>query len=1146
MLIGETIIVTVGNSIAKSLLKFWLQDEALAQDVGLSIADLAEAKAKTFVERRSIERSFGKIAEQVASKLSPFIETEFQSTPSNEVEAAILAAQGTIDGLKLDESLLLSTDLEPIRLESILRDSDPDAVKDKLLSERGAGIYDYTIREAAHYIVEVVLTLPGFDSKAAREMLVRESKLTDLVEKILEKMPEDSGFGSAGDPDRFEAQYRREVALKLDRLELFGVTTEQMDERYALSVAYIGLTASTKATPQDKPEGKADNDDADSDERVELTVKDLVTRGPRNLIRGEAGSGKTTLLQWLAVTSARRDFDEELEEWNDTVPFFIQLRRHVSGKLPRPSEFPASIGSALLDEMPDGWVNQQLGEGRGLVLVDGVDELREEERKDAVEWLRDLIRRYPDSRYVVTSRPPAVSENWLADQGFVSAFLEQMDLSSVDSFIEHWHEAAQGAALDEAAANDLANLSDRLKSLIREAPQLRNLATSPLLCAMLCALNRDRRSQLPHDRIDLYRIALEMLLERRDIARKLPENDLRLSRQQKEMLLQQMAYWLLCNGFTDAPKSVIVENLAKTVEALPKTEASSATVVDFLLERSGLIREPVGDRIDFIHRTFLEYLSAKQAVEDRSTGLLVENAHRDQWQEVVVLAAGLAPTDVSRRLIGELLDRSKADAKNRHRLQLLAVACLETTPLLPRETQEEIEAVLVGLIPPRSMSEARAIASAGEVAAPLLADHHNDVVATAAPSARALGLIGGDTAMAMLERFGPDNRVTIARELLRSWDFFPTDQYAERVLKHSVLDYGHLEINTAEKLHAVRHLEYLSRLVCVGGPHRGTLDWDWSSLAQVSGLSALILRYLDGLTDLPPLADGGRYLTLLRVFRCPSLVDLNLDGMEHLSTLMLTNNPELTRVHNVEALDSLRNLTITASKNLECDFRLPSSCRSMTLSELLKLTDLGLAEDADLQTVTVRNCPSLSDVSALWTKGELASISLRSCNPDLNLSGLFELPNLTNFSLTKSNYDGFEELALAAGLELLVLGRTNIADLRPLSGLSKLESLGLDYSDHLEDIVPLAGLSKLNSLSLAGCLRVTDLEPLSALTDITTLDLEMCRSVTSLKPLESLPNLQHVDARGCGPGIDPAPLRDRGVTVLTGQPIMARFKARPA
>jgi predicted NACHT family NTPase len=49
------------------------------------------------------------------------------------------------------------------------------------------------------------------------------------------------------------------------------------------------------------------------------------------------------------------------------------------------------------------------------VLVDGVDEVPREQRTEVRRWLERLIRNYPDARYVVTTRPSAVDEQWLAE-----------------------------------------------------------------------------------------------------------------------------------------------------------------------------------------------------------------------------------------------------------------------------------------------------------------------------------------------------------------------------------------------------------------------------------------------------------------------------------------------------------------------------------------------------------------------------------------------------------------------------------------------------------------------------------------------------------------------------------------------------------
>ena len=64
---------------------------------------------------------------------------------------------------------------------------------------------------------------------------------------------------------------------------------------------------------------------------------------------------------------------------------------------------------------------------------------------------------------------------------------------NIYSFIEHWHSAVRNQLQDEAEIQQLISLQDHLKLVVRSTPPIRSLTTNPLLCAMLCALNRDRK-----------------------------------------------------------------------------------------------------------------------------------------------------------------------------------------------------------------------------------------------------------------------------------------------------------------------------------------------------------------------------------------------------------------------------------------------------------------------------------------------------------------------------------------------------------------------------------------------------------------------------------------------------------------------------
>ena len=359
------------------------------------------------------------------------------------------------------------------------------------------------------------------------------------------------------------------------------------------------------------------------------------------------------------------------------MPFFIPLRRYVNRTLPTPEEFPLAVGRNVAHEMPGGWVHGLLRDGRALVLMDGVDEMPEGQREHVRSWLGDLIGDFRDARYVVTSRPTAIAEGWLEGLGFVTSELQPMSTTDVTEFIRQWHQAMAAEVIDADEAASLARYEQSLLTAIDADRHLRALTVSPLLCALVCALNRERRTQLPRDRLEIYEAALDMLLERRDRERGVELAQSPLTRTEKLLLLQDIAFWLIRNGRSDASANRVVGQVARSLQHLHQVSAEAPDVFRDLMERSGLLREPAAGRVDFVHRTFQEYLAAKAAVDNDEIGQLVANAHDDQWREVVVMAAGHAQPDQVAELLHGLLKRARRRAYV-GRIGPLAVACMQT------------------------------------------------------------------------------------------------------------------------------------------------------------------------------------------------------------------------------------------------------------------------------------------------------------------------------------------------------------------------------------------------------------------------------------------------------------------------------------
>jgi NACHT domain len=490
-------------AVVKASVKIWLKDDAFAADVSASVTDLVRDKVTGDLERRKIRRFFEDLEVPVARRVRSLREAEFGSLPENEWTAAVLAAGDSFDHARLTARDLFTRDLDPLLLEQHIRRDSVRATRD--LSEGGTALYGLLITEGCAYVIEIADKLPHFQAGAFAELLNRDRQILNRIDEVLDRIPRKAAGES--EEARFVTACRRHIATRLDRLELFGLDFES--RWYPLSLAYVSL----RTEQQLNSGGRA--------------IEDRLASEARLMLVGRAGSGKTTVLYWLAVSAARSSLTGSLATLNSHFPFYIRLREYVGKQLPKPEEFLASTARMLLDEVPRGWVRAQLDSGHALVLVDGVDELPASERDRVAEWLGALTERFPNARYVITARPAAVSDTWLADIEFAHSSLEAMPPSLVQAFVRNWHKATRQHLTDADERERLDSYEHSLLANIAKDRYLRDLADTPLLAGLLCALNRYLRSSLPRRRTEIYERALAMF-DQRDQARNITTSEVRL------------------------------------------------------------------------------------------------------------------------------------------------------------------------------------------------------------------------------------------------------------------------------------------------------------------------------------------------------------------------------------------------------------------------------------------------------------------------------------------------------------------------------------------------------------------------------------------------------------------------------------------
>src|SRR5258708_2416902 len=366
-------------------------------------------------------------------------------------------------------------------------------------------------------------------------------------------------------------------------------------------------------------------------------------------------------------------------------------------------------------------------------------------------------------------------------------------------------------------------------------------------------------------------------------------------------MLQGLDYWMLQANLSEADIVQVDERFSEQLDHMPNLsrDITGTAIRRLLVERAGIIREPVAGQIDFTHRTFEEFFAAQAALDVRDIGRLIADAHDDQWREVIVLAAGLASKALCEQLITGLIKRGDAEEEHRHQLHLLAVSCLETAVELALEVKKEVEKRLYTLIPPKNITDARALASAGDLAIPYL--KFSRLLSPNAPAIvaciKSLTLIGGELALEQLEGYTSykySNRVADA--LYQAWDSFDKEVYAQRVLS---------QMETV-RLTSLDNLQYFTSMTSFELIHGDQVS-DLSPLAILKQLATLHLSDCNRINNLSPLANL-KQLSSLNLTNCKQVSDLSsLAGLTKLRRLKLSG---CERIADLSTLKSLKRLEI--------------------------------------------------------------------------------------------------------------------------------------------------------------------------------------------------------------------------------------------
>lgn len=764
----------------RMLLRYWTKDRDILRENIVDVQEFAQQCGLSIWEAKRFNRTLDEfidiIAENFIKEFGGQIEEEKRK------KAILRQIQEDIEKVAISDIQLIASISNPEDLRNLIMNQSKK--ERESWSDVETGIYTNCVKYISRTGVEFISKLPNFTPKALQVIIKRQEEYHQELVHILMDIHSMTSLIKTVDTTyrEYESLYREKLIEKYSKVELIGsgINNARNITRYDISSAYVELNCVNEY---------------EYGEEIELSQ--VFTGNNIVWIKGEAGSGKTTFLQWIAICTAKNEY-QKIENIRNTIPIVIELRN---------IKWPISLQDAVNkitsiygSNCPDGWVLDLLNRNRAVLLFDGLDEINQMKRLDVYKFVEDIVENNPRIKILLTARN-SVKDCLNCD--CTDYEIMPMNAENIKKFIVYWH---RSVLRKDAIVSDqeIDRLQFYLKKKILESPSLKILAKNPLLCAMICALNYINNEQLPEGKMELYEKCCEMLMDARDKQRKIDENIYsnlhNLDYGKKRKILEEISYWMMNGNVSSEKRDNVIKFLNHLIEDTnilsdKKNEYSAEDLLNYMIDRSGIIREPEEGTIDFIHKTFMEFLAVKTICRNCDWNVLVREACNSNWKETIIMCF----REMGKENVSDVLKRMVFESEFRGDDRYILIASLGASNavfLSNSGIKEQIDKKIEEMIPPKQ-SDLSEISQAGTYLLPFLKDSRHYSNGEKQRCLNLIDRIGTEEAipsiLSYIEGNGSDSVKLCALNMLAGFESTKLDEYnireqLLRILLNSISD----------------------------------------------------------------------------------------------------------------------------------------------------------------------------------------------------------------------------------------------------------------------------------------------------------------------------------------------------------------------
>ncbi|MEH1874752.1 NACHT domain-containing protein [Nostoc sp.] len=362
-------------------------------------------------------------------------------------------------------------------------------------------------------------------------------------------------------------------------------------------------------------------------------------------VLGKPGVGKTTFLQYLAIQCNQGEFAP------DQVPIFITLRNFTE-ESKTTNEFSLLkyirqefLTSGILDASV---IETLLSAGRVLVLLDGMDEVINQQSNAVLSEIRRFSEKYHKNQFVATCR---IASQKLRLRGFTDVEIAPFTSEQIIAFAQKWFVTFTKTNIQDGQAESVQFIQ---KLDLDENWQFRQLVVTPLFLHLACWVFH-AQEKFPTKRTDFYKQGLDLLLGKWDEARGIERDDIYRGflLPQKLKLLSQIAAATFEQGQYFFEQRIVeqyigdyIQNLTDVPMDAEELQIESEAALKSMEAQHGLLAERARGIFSFSYLAFQEYFTARKIVASHNLEAfgqalegLVSHITDPHWHEIFLLTA---------------------------------------------------------------------------------------------------------------------------------------------------------------------------------------------------------------------------------------------------------------------------------------------------------------------------------------------------------------------------------------------------------------------------------------------------------------------------------------------------------------------------